>query len=515
MDTLNLADKENKYSVYSYALLTALVIFFHFDLIVKDPLSLRDDVVLISGVQSVTSLGDYLYKLQDGYLYDIQPIRDLTFYLNLKSFDYFGYSGFHLINVLLLLSILYFFRVFLKRLGFRESSILLGIALLALHPVINSTTAWVSNRKHLLSILFILLYALECQKEKRKDWKAFVWVLLSFLSQPITIFIPTLYIIYKKIFLKEKTNGWEVGIVFLTGIVLALNYYLYKTNIRFLARNEIDASADIGIYILKLSRIPVQILTPFSLAVEYDPGNLLSFFGIFLTVVIAYLWIKKGFVLKEVILSLIILTSLFPVVRWGVRDPYLLLALLLSSYFAIKIIEKYSFKKVLLLLLPYFVFLSYNSIKFTKMWSNDLLLHQVSFEVEGGPENSFRYATVLSMIDPERAYDIYNQVLQMYPNFSGPTTLIKMAEALYNSKMGDQEKLSKFQSVKEPDIFHVFFEAKLLKKMGQLEKYKNATKALKESLELQINKNIFSGTACLTYKEDCRELGLVPENKSN
>ena len=485
--------------------------FFHYDLIIHDTILLRDDVLLLSAVEGVTSYKDYGYKLWEGVLYDIQPVRDLTFYINLKLYHYFGYGGFHLFNIVLMLAILFVSNRNLKYFGFNDFTVLLGLFFITVHPIFNTSGAWVSNRKHLLSILFISLYVTECLRKNSSGPRSFIWVCLSLLSQPISIFIPLGWILYKKFINLEKIRIWDQLIVFVSAVVLVLNYYFYNTNIRFAGRNSVDAvNSDLGIYILKLARVPVQLLFPVSFAVEYNPGNILNFVGIILSVGLIYIYYKFAKEKKEALIILTGLTTLFPVLRWGVRDAYLLVTLLLTGYLFIKTLNHRSRKTSILISVPIFLYFCYFSHKFTKMWIDDIVLHRMSHEIEGGSENLFRYANVLANFSPEKAYDIYGDAIKLYPHLTGQLLYAKRAESLYKApNLTDQKKLEIFRSNKNPDVFSLFFEIKLLEKLLMNKELNNAKKAFTESLKNTEYRQEFYNNMCLAYPDECRDLGLI------
>lgn len=502
--------KISKFHLF-YLIIPFILIIFHYDLLIKDTILLRDDVLLVSAVDGITSLKDYVSKILEGALYDIQPVRDLTFYINLKFYHAFGYGGFHLFNIFLMLIILYVFKKNAMSLGLNNFVIFMGLTFVAVHPVFNTSGAWVSNRKHLLSILFISLYVSDCLKENPSGPRSLMWVLLSFLSQPITLFIPVGWILYKRLVELKKIFFGDKLIIFLSFVVLISNYYFYNSNIRFAGRNAVDAyNSDIGTYILKLARVPVQLFMPLSFAVEYNPGNILNFVGIVLSVILLYLYNKFSKEKKEAFIILIGLTTLFPVIKWGGRDAYLLVTLLMTGYLFMKITNRLSRKVSCLISIPIFLYLGFYSYKFTNMWKHDVVLHKMSHEIEGGAENFFRYANVLAIYDPEKAYDIYGEAIKVYPHLAGQVLFANRAEALFKApNLTDQKKLEKFRSNQNPDIFSLFFEIKLLEKLQLTKEVNSAKKALIQSLNNAEYRMEFYNIMCLTYHDECKNFGLL------
>lgn len=498
---------------YCYLLIVPLILFFHFDLLVTDSILDRDDDLLISTVRETVSLMDYLMRLLKGAYFDIQPVRDLSFYLNIKCQELFGYGAFHLTNLLIGGGILFTFRKFLRKLKFEEVHIFCVIMLIAAHPVFNSSMAWVSNRKHLLSVFFILLYGLEEMKKSSNTPKSFLWIILSFLSQPITIFIPGSMVFYRRLAEKRDLNIWDKSILVFSGFFFCLNYFFYQNQPMFQGRNYIESlGADPTIYILNLCRAATQILFPVSIAIQYDPDNYLGFVGIALTIGVIFLVYryKRGW--KEVFLYLIILTTLYPVIRFGARDAYLLGTLLLSGYFLILILRNQKNKFLIFTLASIFIFFSVKSYKFTSMWIDDLTLSRVSYETEGGPMNMSTYAFHRGLANPREAFKYMDEVNKKYPTMANPMHDFNKARMLYYAPLTDEEKLTEFRKNMEPDIFATFFEAKLLSKLGEEEKSKNALKAIvlvfKRNPEVG---DLFKFRICSDkeYLEDCKKLEAV------
>lgn len=513
MNKIFTAIQESKNSNwYLYGIIFTLLLFFHFQLILTDPLLLRDDLMLVGGVDNVSSMEDYWQKLTSGYLWDLQPIRDLTFYLNLKLYYGIGYGAFHLTNLLLGGCILVLSRKILYEFKFHQNVIFLGLLFVAAHPVFNSSIAWVSNRKHLLAVMFILGYFLAEIRNKVTTPKSLVLVLLSYLSQPITIFMAPIWIVYKKLIQKRKVNVYDSMIFVITFAGLILNQIFYSTNERFAGRNLVDeVNSSAGLYILKMARTSVQVLFPVSLGAEYDPGNLLSILGIVLTVLIIFLLIKLKKPSAEYLLYLIPLSALFPVLKWGPRDPYLLTTLLLTSFFICSFFQKFITKKIVLsyvfLLLCFSVF----SYKYTNMWKSDLALFQTSYEAEGGADNMFKYAIALTKYESDKAFEIIESAINKYPTIAGPTFLHLRAYALFkSSNFSSDEKLRKFRSYQSPDIYLVFYQIKVMKELKVSEGVTNAEEALKGALRHPFNRKSFTIDVCPLFPADCKALGLAP-----
>lgn len=490
-------------------LFVLVVLALHYQLIVSDNLIFRDDYSIVMAIKNTTSLPNYFSNLLSGYYLDFQPVRDLTLYFNLVLSNVIGYGGFHLFNVLLLLINLYFIGRLLKLLGHSDKGIALVLILISAHPILNSTAAWVSNRKHLLSILFITLYLFEEMRNDKTRFWSLVWCLLSFLSQPITVFIPMINVFLKKKILKKITNQWDLFIVLVSIITVVLNYWFYSSFVHFLGRNAVlDIHNNTGIQVLKVCRVAFQVLVPISLAVEYDLGSIYNFIGIVLTILTLFLFYKFEKRRSAQLAFLMVLSTLFPVLNWGPRDAYLLVITLSLSFYLIKL-EGYFSKKIIVPYLLVLIFLLVHSHKFTNMWSSDLDLAETSYKTEGGADNLYLYSIELSKKFPHKAVEIFNHALSIYPDLTNFLVLQKKAEAIYNSlNTTDLEKLEVFRGNNKSNVFDVFYHSLLLKKMGYSNEHQNARKSLIFFLSDKPTKSIFTTLICPKFPLECKNLGI-------
>lgn len=498
-------------STFANILPFLLILFFQKNLIREDSLLRRDDVSLISAVASVSSLKDYFIRLFNGSMWDIQPVRDLTFYLNLKLYNWFGYGFYHLTNIFICFLIIFLVRQILRKFDFKDNSITIAILFLSCHPVLNTSIAWVSNRKHLLSICFLLFFVLESLKPNPSSLKNFIWFQLSLLSQPITVFILPLSLLFKKFFLKQALRAWDFVNLACAATLTAFNYYFYKTDIKFLMRNVGEAAnSGFGLYILRIGRVAVQLFFPVSFAVEYNPGNPLNFLGIVLTVMLIFLFIKYQFSWPRIFLYLTLLTTLFPVLKWGPRDAYLLTTLLLTSFIIAELLNKIDFKKSIVVSSVFLVAFSYYSTIHAKMWVHDIPLHETSAEVEGGLENQYRFAIIMGTYYPGKMHEFLKLLPQSFPDMNPEILRLQLALIVFTTPLlNDSQKLALFKKNEEPSIFEVYYESELHRRLGELEKSSAAEKILKKILsENPSAKREFLLNVCPSLPKQCEQLGF-------
>ena len=487
-------------------------VWFNYPLIIQDSVLIRDDVMLLGAVSSIHSFGEYWVKLIGGTFLDIQPIRDLTFFINIYFDKTFGYGGFHIGNLILGFFILIAIRKILILYRFKEEVIFACILLVGLHPILNSSMAWISNRKHLLSMLFIIWFLIDWKKSERITYRSVFFLTLSLLSQPITIFIPFIVTVWD--FLKNKKRIFAPYILMavLSFLILGLNYWFYSSMPVFEGRNAVASLSTLGLYVLRLGRVIIQLLFPVSLSVEYDHGSILNLIGAGFTVVAVYLLTKiKNIPYEAYLFMLFALSTLFPVIEWHVRDPYLLFSLfvfipLFCLYLSYKLKLKWFLALIILLTLPLVIY----SFKFTRMWENDLILTKTSYETEGGVENLIKHAAVLSVVNPTESYKTYMKIKEIYEDMDSRFLIPRIANTYFDSKhLSDEKKLQEYEELNTQDPYNSFFKIKFLKKMNKLEAAKTEEQKFLKMLKLhpQVVKP-FVKTVCTAYPTDCRELGI-------
>lgn len=481
------------------------VLIFHWTLIRQDVLLTLDDLALTNPLRATTSLSEYFKNLVTGVHLDLQPVRDLTFYLNLKLESLTGWAGFHLFNVILSWLILWKLDRVLKQQAVSENIRALIILFIALHPLYNVITAWTSNRKHLLAVFFILFYLGEWLKDGRQSLRGLLYCMLSFLSQPIAIFIPVLAVGFDM--WKSRKVKWIDGFILLTCLgVLLSNYYFYRTMPAFAARNATVSFWNLD-WVLGLGRMFSQVYAPLSFAIEYDIGHVLSLVGLGIGVAAALLLYKLKPSLRSLVLLLMGLSTLYPVISFGARSPYGLSFLLVCAVFTIT-----SLRPRWMFALPILVLLSYQSFKFTSFWESDEKLVTSSYEIEGGAFNLMGLAFYYRFARPEYAYQLSVDLRKLYPGGESFTLAQLVAESFYYSRhKSPVDKLKIYKESPSTEEFHLFFKRKFLIDQGRTSEAKETEEILLRNFLVAPNiKDILTSNLCRFYPDDCRQLDMQP-----
>lgn len=492
-------------------LIVASWAFIFWDCLILEPLLSRDDLSIINEIRKTAGPSLYFSKFLNGDYSDIQPVRDISFFLNVFLERSVGYGGYHLFNILLAAAILIVLKKLLTQYVKSDFFLNLIIVILALHPSLNVVMAWTSNRKHLLSVLFILLYYDNWLRSHGHNRKNVFLYTLSIFSQPITLFFPLVLMADKTSY--RRNLPADVCAILILVFCLGVNFYFYEYDPHFYARNTFPSSFFKFDWILHLGRLVSQIFLPVIFAVEYDPGSLYSLIGLVMIVLLG-IWLYSLGRLKKLSYPLLflVLSTLYPTIRLGIyRDPYGLIALLVCLPVLFIELNK-RFGKILeylmVALIPLFIYQSYISVD---IWENDFKLFGESAQREGGALNYVNFAFLNKRFNPDLAYRLSLEIRKQYPHGMSYHFMLLIAESFYYTSLkSKEEKLKIYLSTEGSGEFHLFFKYKFLTENGNSEEAQKAARLLWKELKETPNAfESFSSTICHFYKADCENLGFL------
>jgi hypothetical protein len=221
----------------------------------------RDDRALLRPLQALGSLADYWGNPQ---IADLQPLRDLSLWIDLQL----GWP--HVTNLLLWFAILGALEKLLAR-SFPQQPVWMWVIPFACHPLFAGSVGWISARKHLLALLFLLLATTWEARPRR----AALLYTCSLLAQPIGVLWP----LWMWMRGQRKTAAWCGAVA---GIVGAFNLYYYETAYLALAERGKWADAPWGAGVLALGRYSFNMVCPGWLATTYNPGSWQNLGGLIL-----------------------------------------------------------------------------------------------------------------------------------------------------------------------------------------------------------------------------------------
>jgi hypothetical protein len=333
------------------------MIFSYWKLLATGSILRYDDSVTYVPVAQTTSISEYIHQIKSGRIADIQPIRDFSYFIDGKIKAVFPNYSIQFSNLFWWIITIFLFFQLLSIFINDQVWIFLITLFYSFSPVVHSSIAWISGRKHILSTLFILLcaqYSYKTFKGKSLTYQKVIFIslfyLASILSQPINIFFPIwmfflIYFIFPENFkagLDKKLITLIICLSFIAMITAGLNYYYYK-NIyssitggvqKILIPTDIHESLEsqIGLAILALGRNFILPIYPMrALPSTHFAGSIDNLVGLFLLPLFfygAFKIIKKE---QRPILYLALIHFLYPLIPTTifktnifVSDTYLL-----------------------------------------------------------------------------------------------------------------------------------------------------------------------------------------------
>lgn len=323
---------------------------------------------------------------------------------------------------------------------------LLAAMFFCVHPVQVESVAWISERKNMLSLFFMLLamicyakYTCPSRNGKKKlsvYGAALFFFVLALLTKSVVVVLPTLLFGWDYFVLGKR--GWKsllqdnapfllLGIAFAVFTVFSQDQEMGGGRLSFQAR-------PLGMTILTM--LPVfwsylkMVVLPFSLSPWYEPvirtrldwKVLVSLLLLAVLFIAARVLAKRG-MLKEVYWGAVFFVGLLPVsniipIVTMMNDRYLYLPMLGASGLICAIGSKYFEKRAVVVpFIALLLFFSLLSFRQTSIWKNNLTLWNAAFQKNPGSA----YVTVrlarsyASAGMKDKAVDLLNQILQNDP----------------------------------------------------------------------------------------------------
>jgi len=241
-----------------------------------------DASYILGNVGSYNSLLEYFNSLFSLETLDLQPLRDLSLWIDIKVFNSTGLNTFLISNLIVWIMSLFVAQKILHRVFPKmENLVFLGILCFSVYPLFSSTIYWSMARKHLLSYLFILCATNESLKESHSRMRVLAFYICSLLSQPIHLLWVAWY------FLRIKESGEKVRpgfaglliVVFLLFLGANIAYYDSSSTFHSTYDTKTDNLFDLPGRILSIGHYFYQLVAPYRLAFSYNAGDVESWLG--------------------------------------------------------------------------------------------------------------------------------------------------------------------------------------------------------------------------------------------
>ena len=310
METLHKSKNFFLSGAFYFFILLFLSFLLYWEPAYKAPILNFDDRQLLIPMSNIRSFSDYAVLWQENGIMDLQPVRDLSYFLEYRLADLFGMKVHpQAVNVFLWILACFFMMKIFRLQGFSDLESKLAGVFLSVHPAAVNSIAWSSGRKHILSLFFIsiasFLWLRWLHSEKKTfSFSALLFYILSCLSQPINVgwFIwAGLAVFFHNDNIsqrneKMKKSALPIILCTLAGIItVSFNLWYYSSS-RYsvsLGTKFIDEGfAAVPNRFFIFGRFLFQLLLPFRPSItSYDPASMLSVAGIFLLPVFIYaLW---------------------------------------------------------------------------------------------------------------------------------------------------------------------------------------------------------------------------------
>jgi hypothetical protein len=470
-----------------------LLLIVALTLIIQGPLTLstellaRDDRWLTAPLKEVHNLADWWALIRSGSLPDFQPVRDLSYWIDWQLARALGTEPhFHLSNILIWWAVLALVwqiaqKVFPEghqKKGFSTAAIV--VILMAIHPVAVEPVAWVSGRKHLLSLLFTLI-ATRLILGHLNPVRALL-ILTAFaagaLSQPINVLWPIWAITFLA---TSKNTDWmrqhrptivilTAGLALVSLSTIALNMTVYQGvtwfGFQLTPHAEIYGKKlsgfrwdEIDISMLAAGRYFFNLLIPFNIAHRYSTGALANLVGLLMIPLAGWAGFhlherRKEFWLWSLYAALPILVVTAQLSDIFVADSYALAALpgtMLAAAVMLKELTsaakgmRWFFAAVCSLALAQSVFIA-------RAWTSAEALWSRSQSVEETPDSLyFTAGDLLNMGEYDEALARAGRLLELSPGREKPIQLFITAVCSH-PRMPAEEKRANLARLGIPGV---------------------------------------------------------------
>ncbi len=377
--------------------LVLLLVLTYLPVIVARKTVNMDAQLIMPLLESIKSPLQYLQMLIGFQTYDIQPVRDLTFFVDSFVFKKFNVNTFIIQNILYWIVACIYVKRILHHIfpSFKQIHCYYLSLLFAVYPLFCATLSWGIARKHILSFMFIIMttwYFFQLLKNPETSllnkFLVHALYLLSILSQPITLLWPLWAWAYAMIM--GRKNVRELTYVLLPSfgtfsLVTYINYLYYKNSTVFKLYFESKTSDAFNFSdkILGIGHYIYQLCFPYLPATAYQLGHWSVWVGILFLGIFSFIYLGLNLNRKWLIVWFGFLMFPLAIVLSNphiLSDNYLLTPalgwfVLCLTFFTINNLKTEKFFQVLFL--PVLFFFSFYSFRETLLWTDPIKFSEI------------------------------------------------------------------------------------------------------------------------------------------
>ncbi|MBS2021250.1 MAG: hypothetical protein JST92_02495 [Deltaproteobacteria bacterium] len=466
-------------------------------LLLHDPLLSRDDHTLLDPLTHVRSLADYQAQRAAGRILDLQPVRDLSFWLDLRAGEALGHGVHHAMNLLVWLVCCALVFLLLRGLLSDPRLVLALTLLFALHPLAVGSISWVAARKHLLACAFTLAATLLLARTSRTGrWRdglsAIACYALGTLAQPIALLWPlwALACLWLAPLPGERSRRSMLVSLAAVPVTLAVglaNWRYYTTTYTAQGVKKLAEGSDAPLgALLSLGRTTFNLLAPLRLAVVYDPRSPLGLAGLLLLPLAVWLLVRAlgprraltwlGFAAFPLAVVTVRMTNIF------VSDTYALLPLAALAVLAGLVAESSPARagRALPIVSVLVAACAVGSVREARAWMSDAALWAHACETEGAALACAYHASLLARTGhAAEAREVVLAALERDPE--NPEVAAALGRVLLRDEsLPVDERLRLLQAHPSSRAFPAYALGTLLARAGR---FPEASQALRRALE--------------------------------
>lgn len=445
------------------------------------PTLIIDDLQLLAPLRDMHGLHDYVRAWQENLIIDIQPVRDLSYWIELQLETYIGRNS-QLVNLALWWACLTLFSKTLFLNGIEKRIRWVLVLLVGLHPVMTNSVFWISGRKHLLSALFVMLslYFLSRWRKQKADrwlWCAGLTYLLALFSHPINVGLPIFLFFWLCSEKSQSKAVFLISVSAIAGAVALINASYYASDSymlhggMFSPKFRAESWHDLEARALLLGRYVFQLLLPFRPStLPYNLYSLPSRIGLFValtsTVIFARGKIKTPAWPWILFAALPIAVVTVKVTGQGGNDTYLLTPLLGIGLFLgtrVRTLSKTALAAFAVVLICY----AGIDGKMADVWSSEEKVLHYNHESEQGTISKITLARYLinNRKDLNLASEIVFDLMKNSPRV--PDLGFLLGKLIYSQPMPSAKKAELFLRHAKDDPWYAYYWAVFESDHGQ------------------------------------------------